>query len=108
LICFCFVYKLFLAVLWSRSRKEPHHFGGAISGAKARAKAGAITGCGSGPGSGSDSSKLNVLLKWIIKNATKLNSFLLFPFIFETILIKQKSEEKEAPTLRLSLVCFGL
>jgi hypothetical protein len=68
-------------VLWSRSRKEPHNFGGA-------------------------SSKLNVLHKLIIKNNTKCNSCFLFPFIFVTILIIPKSKEKIAPTLGLTLVCF--
>jgi hypothetical protein len=46
---------------------EPHHFGGA--GARA------VTQRGSG-------SKLNGLHKWIIKNVTKGNSFLLFLFTF--------------------------
>jgi hypothetical protein len=36
----------------------------------------------------------------------KYNSFLLFPFKFVTILIILKSEEKVAPTLRVTLVCF--
>jgi hypothetical protein len=64
----------------SRRRKKPHHFGGTGSEA--------FTRCGSG-------SNLDVLHKWIIKNVTKCSSFfLLFPFIFVTILIIQKSREK--------------
>jgi hypothetical protein len=44
----------------------------------------------------------------MIKNVKKFNRFLLllFSFIFVTILIIQKSEEKVAPTLSLTLVCF--
>jgi hypothetical protein len=50
--------------------------------------------------------KLNVPPKWTIKNDTKWNGFLLFPFIFVTILIIPKSEGKVAQTLRLTFVCF--
>jgi hypothetical protein len=48
--------------------------------------------------------KLNAPPKWTIKNDTKYNRFLLFPFIFVTIFIIPKSEGKVALTLRLTLV----
>jgi hypothetical protein len=51
----------FNAVLRSRSRKEPHHFGGAR----------AATWCGSG-------SKHNVQQRWNIKSVTNYNSVLAF------------------------------
>jgi hypothetical protein len=76
---------------------KPHHFFGAGARVVTRYSS------GSGPGSGSN---LIVLHKLLIKNVTKCNSFLLFPFIFVTILIKTKSEEKVAPTLRLTWVCY--
>jgi hypothetical protein len=83
-----------MPVLWSRSHKEPHQFGGA----------GAVTPCGFG----SDGFKLNVLHKRIIINVTNGNSFLLFPFIFVIISIIQKSEEKVAPTLMLTFFLLFL
>jgi hypothetical protein len=55
-------------------------------------RAGALTGCGSS----SEQSKRNVPYKWIIKGFSKCISFLLFPIIFVTSLIIQKSEEKIA------------
>jgi hypothetical protein len=57
-----------------RSRKELHNFFGA----------GTLTRCGSG-------FKLHVHHRWIIKNITNCNSFLLFPFKYVTISIIQKS-----------------
>jgi hypothetical protein len=81
----CFKHNVLIGV----AEPEPHHFDGA----------GAVTRCGSGPGS--NGSKLNVLHKRIIKNDTTFNSFVLFLFIFVTILIIQNSEVKVAPTLRL-------
>jgi hypothetical protein len=59
---------IFSPVLRSRSRKEPYNFGGS----------GAVTRCGSG-------SKLDVKHRWINKNVTNSNSFLLFLFIFTTM-----------------------
>jgi hypothetical protein len=65
---------------------EPHHYGGA----------GAINRCGSG----SDGSELS------IHHWQKLLQFLSFLITFIAISIIYKSEDKVAPTLRVTCVCL--
>jgi hypothetical protein len=57
-------------------------------------------------GSCSNDFKLLVHHRWIIKNVSNCNSFLLFPFKLVIISIIQKSKREIELILRLTFACF--